>query len=60
MLPPGVRWLELAVPCAVPLLPALLRFSDLQRLAITGNGVNILWNVGPSTALAPLQFLRLD
>lgn len=60
MLPPGVRWLELAVPCAGPLLPALVRFSHLQCLAIAGNGADILWTVGPSTALAPLQHLCLD
>ena len=61
VLPPNVRWLELdAAPCAGPLLPALARFRQLQRLTITGNGADIEWDVGTPTVLAPLQQLCLD
>ncbi|PRW56217.1 Leucine-rich repeat containing [Chlorella sorokiniana] len=56
-LPPNVRWLELAVtPCAGPLLPALARFTNLQRLDITSNAADI----GPIAALALLPQLSLD
>lgn len=61
VLPPSIRWLELAVsPCAGPLLPVLARFSRLEQLTITGNGAGIHWGVGRSAALAPLLELHMD
>lgn len=61
MLPPDVRWLELAVPrCAGPLLPALASFRHLQELTISGNAADVSWDVGPAAALAPLRTLCLD
>lgn len=61
MLPPGMRWLEVAVPrCAGPLLPALARFSCLEEVTISSNAADVSWDVGPSAALAPLGTLCLD
>lgn len=60
-LPAGVRLLELnVVPCAGPLLPALMRFSRLEALTIDGNGADIRWDLGPVSTLSPLHSLRLD
>lgn len=61
VLPPNIRWLELAVsPCAGPLLQVLARFSRLEQLTITGNGADIQWDAGHSAVLAPLLELHLD
>lgn len=61
VLPPSVRWLELAVsPCAGPLLPALARYSQLEQLDITGNGAAIRWDAERASVLAPLRQLHMD
>jgi hypothetical protein len=61
-LPPGIRELELACPCAGTLLLALQRFRRLEALWLIGNAADVLWDdAGPAAAGLPtLRALRLD
>ena len=61
LLPAGIRELQLACPCAGPLLAAVLRFTRLEALHITGNGGEVLRQDAAAPAVLPaLRSLCLD
>ena len=61
VLPAGLQVLELAVPCAGPVLEVLTRFRHLQELRITGNGSDVTWETpGTAGVLSKLSQLHLD
>ncbi|KAL4457958.1 hypothetical protein ABPG75_012823 [Micractinium tetrahymenae] len=60
-LPAGLRELELRLPCAGPLLPALSRFRQLQEVRITGSAAAVEWTgCGSTAALCKLTHMCLD
>lgn len=61
-LPPGLTSLQLAMPCAGPVLGVIgERFTRLQRLALPCNSAEIIWKArGTAAALPLLEELSFD
>ena len=61
LLPAGIREVQLACPCAAPLLTAVQRFASLEALRIAGNGAEEMWQDAAAPAVLPkLRTLVLD